>query len=192
MNPAGAVTLSDHRLVLGCPGDDLVAEIVAACQDPALHRWLSVLPDPYTQADGVAFVRHCAEHWALGTQNVFAITASGDGHLLGMVALHDIVDLTAPGGGMADVGFWAVAAERGQGIVPDALRLVCEYGFTVLGLARIQWQAQVGNTASLQVARKVGFVFEGTCRRRLLVADARVDCWLAGLLPEDLRRGDVR
>ena len=187
VNPAPVVTLSDSRLLLRCPTPELVAEIAAACQDRELHRWLEALPDPYTEADATTFVLRCAERWADGTENVFAITASDGGRLLGMIGLHDIAHLSSPGGGMAEVGFWVVAGERGRQIMPDALRLVCGYGFSELRLARIEWQAEVGNTSSLRAAQKVGFAWEGTCRRRLLHVSERVDGWLGGLLPEDLR-----
>jgi RimJ/RimL family protein N-acetyltransferase len=187
VNPDTAVTLSDSRLLLRCPTVDLVPEIAAACQDRELHRWLEALPDPYSEADAASFVQRCAATWAENTENVFAITSRGDGHLLGMIGLHDISNLTAPGGGMAEVGFWVVTAERGRGIMPDALRLVCGYGFAELRLARIEWQAEVGNAASLRAAQKVGFRLEGTCRRRLLHVGERVDGWLGGLVPEELR-----
>jgi RimJ/RimL family protein N-acetyltransferase len=187
VNPASAVTLSDPRLVLRCPDPSLAPQITQACQDRDLHRWLAALPDPYTEADALAFVERCAQKWADGSEFVWAITAADDGRLLGTIDLHKVADLTAPGGGMAEVGYWVVAAERGQGIMPDALRLVCRYGFDELRLARIEWQAEVGNIASRRAAEKVGFGFEGTCRRRLLHVGERVDGWLAGLLPEELR-----
>jgi RimJ/RimL family protein N-acetyltransferase len=187
VNHPEPVTLSDGELVLRCPTPDQVPAITAACQDRELHRWLEALPDPYTEASAVAFVRMCEDNWANGKENVFAVTAAGDARLLGMIGLHDISNLTAPGGGMAEVGFWTVTAERGRGVVPRALRLVCGYGFQELRLARIEWQAEVGNTSSRRAVEKVGFVFEGTCRRRLLHVGNRVDGWLGGLLPEELR-----
>lgn len=181
------VTLSDGDLVLRCPTPAQVPEITAACQDRELHRWLEALPDPFTEASAGAFVQMCTENWVSGKEYVFAISAADECRLLGMIGLHDLVQLTAPGGGMAEVGFWTVTAERGRGIIPKALRLVCAYGFDELGLARIEWQAEVGNLSSLRAAEKVGFVFEGTCRRRLLHVGNRVDGWLGGLLPEELR-----
>lgn len=181
------ITLSDGELVLRCPSPDLVPAIHAACQDREMHRWLEALPDPYTEADAEAFVQACESSWASGAENVFAVTAADDGRLLGMIGLHDIKQLTAPAGGMAEVGFWVVAAERGRGVIPKALRLVCRYGFEELRLARIEWQAEVGNVSSLRAAEKVGFVFEGTCRRRLLHVGERVDGWLGGLIAEELR-----
>ena len=187
MHPSAPVTLSDGRILLRRPGPELVSQITAACQDRALHRWLEALPDPYTEADANEFVAHCAAGWASSTEMVFAVTSVTDGRLLGMVGLHDLSNLTAAGGGMAEIGFWTVEAERGRGVITDAARLVCRYGFTELGLARIEWQAEVGNQASLRVAQKVGFTLEGTCPARLLHVGSRVDGWLAGLLPGDLR-----
>jgi RimJ/RimL family protein N-acetyltransferase len=181
------VTLSDGDVILRCPSPDQVPAITAAYQDRELHRWLEALPDPYTEASAEEFVRRCADNWATGKENVFAVSAAADGRLLGVIGLHDISNLTAAGGGMAEVGFWTAAAERGRGMLPKALRLVCRYGFDELGLARIEWQAEVGNMSSLRAAEKVGFVLEGTCRRRLLHVGDRVDGWLGGLLPEELR-----
>jgi RimJ/RimL family protein N-acetyltransferase len=187
VNHPQPVTLSDGELILRCPDSDQIPAIAAACQDRELHRWLEALPDPYTEASADAFVRACQDNWRTGKENVFAITAADDGRLLGTIGLHDLSNLTVPGGGMGEVGFWTVTAERGHGVIPKALRLVCRYGFEELGLARIEWQAEVGNVSSLRAVEKVGFTFEGTCRRRLLHLGNRVDGWLGGLLPDELR-----
>jgi len=68
-----------------------------------------------------------------------------------------------------------------------AARLVCRWGFEDLGLQRIEWWAGVGNEGSWRVAEKVGFTREGTCRRRLPHRETRLDGWVAGLLPGELR-----
>jgi RimJ/RimL family protein N-acetyltransferase len=69
----------------------------------------------------------------------------------------------------------------------DAARLVCRFAFEVLGLQRVEWWARVGNEGSRRVAEKLGFTMEGTCRARLLHRGERVDGWVGGLLPGDLR-----
>ena len=63
---------------------------------------------------------------------------------------------------MREVGFWMAPWARGRGIMTDAVRLVCRWGFADLGLGRIEWWANVGNDASRRVAEKVGFTMEGT------------------------------
>jgi RimJ/RimL family protein N-acetyltransferase len=47
----------------------------------------------------------------------------------------------------------------------------------------------VGNEGSRRVAQKLGFTMEGTCRARLLHRGERVDAWVGGLLPGELRPG---
>ena len=117
-------------------------------------------------------------------EHVFAITDAGDGRLLGMIGLHDLRHLDHPAGGIGEVGFWVVAAERGRGVAADAaLRWSAGTGSTSCGLARIEWQAEVGNWGSLRVAEKVGFGFEGTCPRRLIHVGERVDGWLGRPAP---------
>lgn len=77
-------------------------------------------------------------------------------------------------------------AARGRGYMPAALAALSAWGFTTLGLARIEWKAHVGNTASRRVAEKAGFAFEGTARGGLQHRGERVDVWMAALLPKDL------
>jgi RimJ/RimL family protein N-acetyltransferase len=180
------VTLSDGNLVLRCPTADLTEQIYAACQDREMHRWLENLPDPYTREDAAEFVDRAPRMWAENVEHVFAITAADDDRLLGMIGLHDLRQLDHPTGGIGEVGYWVVKAERGRGVAKGAVRLVCRYGFDELRLARIEWQAEVGNEASRRTAESVGFVVEGTCPRRLIHVSERVDGWLAGLLPEQL------
>jgi RimJ/RimL family protein N-acetyltransferase len=64
--------------------------------------------------------------------------------------------------------------------------LACEWGFTELGLGRIEWQAYVENAASRRVAEKVGFHIEGLVRQRLVQRGVRRDAYIGSLLPGEL------
>ncbi|MGH8894390.1 MAG: GNAT family N-acetyltransferase [Actinomycetes bacterium] len=174
------VELSDDRLVLRLPTPDDVDAITDACQDEELQRWIPV-PVPYEREHAVDFVNSRPERWAADDgEMTFAVTDAADGRLLGMVGLH------ARDATMREIGFWTAPWARGTGVMTDAARLVCRFGFEVLGLARIEWWAGVGNDASWRVAEKLGFLREGTCRARLLHRGERLDGWVAGLLPGDL------
>jgi RimJ/RimL family protein N-acetyltransferase len=106
--------------------------------------------------------------------------------VLASVALHHVDRKDA----LAQVGYWCAAFARGQGVTASAVRAVCRWGFGGLGLGRIEWYAEVGNTASRRVAEKAGFTIEATLRSRLARRDGtRADAWLAGLLPNDLADG---
>ena len=177
------VELSDDRLLLRLPVPGDVDDITRACQDPELQRWIPV-PVPYTRADGEQWVEDTRRSWAEDRELRWVIVEHRAGApmsgILGAIGLH------ARDPTMREVGYWMAPWARGQGIMTDAVRLVCAWGFAELGLGRIEWWANVGNYASRRVAEKAGFTMEGTVRARLLHRGERVDGWGAGLLPGDL------
>jgi RimJ/RimL family protein N-acetyltransferase len=177
------VELLDDRLVLRMPAEADIDAITQACQDPEIQRWVPV-PVPYERAHAAQFVASRPERWAADDgEMTFAVTDARDGRLLGMVGLH------AHDATMREIGFWTAPWARGQGVMTAAARLVCQFGFEVLGLQRVEWWASVGNQASRRVAEKLGFTLEGTCRGRLLHRGERVDAWVGGLLVGELRSG---
>ncbi len=69
--------------------------------------------------------------------------------------------------GCAEIGFWLEHAHRGQNLMPEALRAVLRYGFTEMGLTRIEALCQPANVASERVLIKIGMQKEGVIRGRL-------------------------
>ncbi|MFB9239759.1 GNAT family N-acetyltransferase [Plantactinospora siamensis] len=184
---------SQPELFAAAPGGELrlrqLAEqdldgIVAACRDAETIRWTTV-PDPYSRAHAEDFVRRKAvAAWRDGTAAYFAVTDRWNDYL-GSIDLR--IRPTDPQTGT--VGFMMRPEARGRGHLPAALAALAAWGFTSLDLARIEWQAHVGNAASRRAAEKVGFRFEGTQRAALAHRGHRVDAWTASLLPEDLLDG---
>lgn len=165
---------------LRAPEERDVDAVVTACQDPETLRWTTV-PDPYGRGDAEFFVGpHTRGRWERGDGAVFAVADSTDRYV-GSMELR--ISLGDPA--VADVGFMVTPAARGLGYAPAALAALCAFGFTSLGLARIEWRANVGNTASRRVAEKAGFVMEGTTRGGVAHRDERIDAWVAALLPRD-------
>jgi RimJ/RimL family protein N-acetyltransferase len=179
----GPVTLTDGRLLLRPPQPADVPAITEACQDELTARFVPV-PVPYTEEHARTFVEQRPERWqAEDGEMTWAITdadGSMGGRLLGMVGLH------ARDASMREIGFWVAPWARGRGVMTDAARLVLRFGFDVLHLERIEWQAVAGNDASRRVAEKLGFRMEGTRRAGLLHRGERLDAWVAGLLPGEL------
>jgi RimJ/RimL family protein N-acetyltransferase len=139
------------------------------------------IPWPYREPDAREFVEQIAPRgWAAGTDAAFAVLDATTGALLASVGLHDLDGRD----GIARVVFWCAASARGRGVATSAVRAACRWGFAALGLGRIEWYAEVGNTASRRVAEKAGFTMEATLRSRLVRRDgSRADAWLARLLP---------
>ena len=154
--------------------------VVTACRDAATQRW-TTLPASYRRGDAEGFLRHCRTSWADGSAACFVIADADDAYA-GTIYLR----LSATDPLAADVGFMTAPHARGRGYQPAALVALSAWGFTSLGLGRVEWAANVGNTASRRVAEKAGFVFEGTRRAALTHRGERVDVWVAALTATDL------
>ncbi|MEQ4304920.1 GNAT family N-acetyltransferase [Plantactinospora sp. B6F1] len=155
--------------------------IVATCRDPESIRWTTV-PDPYQRSDAEYFVHEYSRTvWRRGTGAVFAI-ADGSDRYSGVMELR-----ISPGDPLVgDLGYLVAPWSRGRGYCPAAAAAVAAWGFTALDLARLEWRANVGNTASRRAAQKAGFTIEGTARHALSHRGNRVDAWVGALLPDDL------
>jgi len=181
------VELTDDRLLLRPWRPDDVDAVYEACLDPQVQRWTTV-PSPYARADAEAFVCESSPAgWAAGEAATFGIFDRETRRLLGSIALMHLTEGDVPDGGRAEIGFWCAPWARGRGVITDAARLLCRCGFEELGLARIDWYAEVGNHASRRVAEKVGFTVEGVQRQRLVNRGERRDGWVGGLLRGELR-----
>ncbi|GAA3303124.1 hypothetical protein GCM10020295_50890 [Streptomyces cinereospinus] len=88
--------------------------------------------------------------------------------------------------GVAEIGFWTTRCHRGRGYMTEAARAASRWVFADQCVDRLEWRAEVGNTASRAVAEKAGFTVEGTLRAALNNNGVRRDCWVGSLLPSDL------
>ena len=86
---------------------------------------------------------------------------------VGMISFHDIQPLHA----RADLGFWIVKKYRNMGYATKAAKAMIEYGFSSLGLERIQAMCSVENTASARVLEKAGME-----REAILKQYVRLNC----------------
>lgn len=157
-----------------------ISRIAEYCADPAFERFMST-PWPYTTADATWFVHEYAPAaWRDGTELVWAIRRDPDGPLLGTIGLK------LPRG---EIGFWLGAPHRGGGIMSAAVAVVVEAALPPEGgtgplgprvdhLAALHWEAVVGNTASLRVARRAGFAYAGTGPGSVPARTGEVtECW---------------
>lgn len=83
-----------------------------------------------------------------------------------------------PEGAYAEIGFGIVQAMWGQGYMTEACRAVVEYGFSDLGLRRVEARCQITNPASARVLEKIGMKREGMVRGRVHSKAPEEDFWL--------------
>jgi ribosomal-protein-alanine N-acetyltransferase len=92
----------------------------------------------------------------------------------------------------AEVGYEIARQWWGRGLTPEAVLAVIRYGFSVLGLHRIEAGVLPGNHASVRVLQKLGFLEEGTRRDYLHFKGRFHDLLWFSLLETDQPPGPAR
>jgi RimJ/RimL family protein N-acetyltransferase len=154
-----AEPLSDGATVLRPWRESDVANLVALCRDEEITRWTRV-PTVYGITAARAWIAESRALVSDGISAPFAIVAATDGELLGSISLVRFTWEDARG----EVGYLLGREARGQGHATRALRLICAWGFTELGLERIDLYAATGNAPSQRVAERAGFTREAVLR----------------------------
>jgi len=85
----------------------------------------------------------------------------------------------------ASLGIALRPAHRGQGHAVEAIGLLCDYCFDVLGLHRCNIETLADNAAMAATAERCGFRREGTRREAAWIEGAFVDLIEFGLLAQD-------
>jgi RimJ/RimL family protein N-acetyltransferase len=128
---------------------DHVPALLAAADDIAVHRTSSV-PRPI---DAAWFHERLAESGIdPPAARHFAVTIAG--RPVGMTSLKKLEPVRRTG----ELSYWIGSAHQGRGIGTAAARETCQFGFRVLGLARIDAHAlALANPGSIAVLTRLGF-----------------------------------
>jgi len=147
--------ISDGVLTLRLPAGRDVPRLVEACQDPEIPRW-TMVPSPYSEADGRGWVAEAARLAAAGEEWPFLLVGADDG-LLGSVGLVGL-DLER---GSVEIGYWIAPWARGRGLAARGAVLVRDAAVARLGARRAELLIHRDNAASVAVALRAGFVSTG-------------------------------
>jgi len=157
--------IETDRLVLRCydPHD---AELLQEAVDPSIEHLLPWMPwaqhEPQTVDEKVALLRRFRGQFDLDENYVYGIFERDESRLLGGSGLH-----ARGGDGSLEVGYWVRADAVRRGIATEVTAVLTRVVFEVCGLERVDVQVDPANVRSAAVPRKLGFVEEGTLRRRL-------------------------
>jgi RimJ/RimL family protein N-acetyltransferase len=164
------VTLSDDVVTLRPWSRDDAGLMAEACSDPAIRRYNGVLDrlgrptPPLSIVDAEAVIDQFALNWrafaTTGTPSgvAFAIINARSGDLVGCCGVDDWSKTD-----VAQFGYWICASARGRGYATRAVILLTRWLFE-LGAARVFLTIVAENEESVAVARRAGFVYEGTMR----------------------------
>lgn len=147
--------------------------IQRACAHPSTRWGIHLLPRPYLLRHATRFVNQ--KRAAYRNRQSLALAITTDDHsLVGMIELSHFA-LTDR---VAELGYWIVPQYRGNGYATEAARAMCDVGFRVLRLHRIEAGALARNRASIRVLEKAGLRREGILRERARIGRS----WIDGVL----------
>ncbi|HEU5479132.1 MAG TPA: GNAT family protein [Candidatus Tumulicola sp.] len=192
-----AVTLSDGIVTLRSWSRDFAEFMAEASADPAIQRYNSPLdrlgrpPPPLSIMDATAIIDEFALKWrAFSTSGTpsgvaFTIMNAASGELVGCWGVDDWSKAD-----VAQIGYWLAPSARRRGFATRAVILLTRWLFE-LGAARGFLTIVAGNEASIAVAQRAGFVYEGTMRSHGVWQGRRCDVmWFAALPVEWVRKTD--
>jgi [ribosomal protein S5]-alanine N-acetyltransferase len=111
----------------------------------------------------------------------WGITLRGEGRLIGSCSLHNF----DPGFHRVETGYELERASWGKGIMTEAMSAILTYGFTELGLHRVEAIIDIVNDRSKGLLLKLGFTYEGNLRQRYYINDSFEDEYYFGLLKDE-------
>jgi RimJ/RimL family protein N-acetyltransferase len=164
------VTLSDDVVTLRPWSRDDAGFMAEAFADPAIRRFNGVLDrqgrptPPLSVVDAEDVIDEFALNWHSFSRSempsgvAFAIMDVKSGDLVGCCGVDDWSKAD-----VVQIGYWIGASARGHGYATRAVILLTRWLFE-LGAARVFLTIVAENEASVAVACRAGFVYEGTMR----------------------------
>jgi RimJ/RimL family protein N-acetyltransferase len=193
-----ALTLSDGLVTLRPWSSGDARFMAEASADPAIRRYngshdrLGHPTPPLSTTDADALIDQFASNWrafaATGTPSgvAFAVLDGRSDELVGCCGVDNWSKED-----VAQFGYWIAPHARGHGYATQAVILITRWLFDV-GAARVFVTIVAGNEGSVAVARRAGFVYEGTMRAHGVWQGKRCDVMWFAALPHEwvMRRPD--
>ncbi|RIH60845.1 N-acetyltransferase [Streptomyces sp. SHP22-7] len=185
------ISISTERLVLRPLDEDDAPALAAMMNDEQVAAWTHV-PQPFTEQAARTWIgEYAPAERTAGRGLDLAVTEFLTQRLVGVIQLTktnwhvrstELSYIVAP---------WA----RGEGYASEAALATAQWLFGDQKLERIELRTAADNTASQQVAQKIGCISEGVLRNACIArvrteengwTDVRTDFIVWSLLPEDL------
>jgi ribosomal-protein-serine acetyltransferase len=178
----------DASLILRTPAiAEAYYELLVANHE-RLAQWEPWLGQAPTLEGTRTFLEKACHNWLDGSELpvAIAIREEDNWQLVGSVELH-INRYTRIG----EIGCWIDAAYEGHGLATKAVAAILDEAFGPLGLDRVALHIVADNERSRAVARRLGFVEEGTLRKGAAFPAERHDEIIYGLLAAEWRNSTI-
>ncbi|HET6857037.1 MAG TPA: GNAT family N-acetyltransferase [Streptomyces sp.] len=185
------ISISTDRLVLRPFDDSDIPALTEMMNDEMVTAWTSA-PHPYTTRDAERWVRRIAPaERTQGRGIALCVTEFLTQRLVGTVHLKHTDWRTRA----TEIGYVTAPWARGEGYATEAVLAMAQWIFRDQRFERLELRTAADNTASQQVAQKIGCISEGILRNAWIArsqtqdggwTDIRTDLIVWSLLPEDL------
>lgn len=122
------------------------------------------------EEDAEVVIRRLIADWQLRNLFIFGVWEKGTGNYVGETYLAN-ADWHVP---CIELGYFVVKESTGKGIATEAARATIRFAFEHLGVSRVELQCAADNEASIRVAERCGFHYEGRLRQRNRKKDGTV------------------
>ncbi|MEU0053687.1 GNAT family N-acetyltransferase [Streptomyces sp. NPDC006309] len=185
------ISISTERLVLRPFDEDDVPALAEMMNDEQVIAWTTV-PHPYTEAHAHEWITRSAPDERTGGRGiVLAVTEFLTQRLVGTVHLKNTDRRIRS----SEIAYVIAPWARGEGYASESVLAIAEWLFHDQKFERLELRTAAGNTASQQVAQRIGCISEGVLRNAWIArartgngywTEVRTDVILWSLLPEDL------
>lgn len=169
--------LRTERLLLRPLRESDAPALFAIFADPRVSRYLS-RPAWSNMALAHERIARDIEAMEAGRYACFGVEQASDARLIGECSLFNFQQQSR----RAEVGYTLAFDAWGRGYMNEALVSLLGFGFSQLGLNRVEADIDPRNLASARSLERLGFVKEGHLRERWIVAGEVSDSGLYGLL----------
>ena len=147
-----------------------------------LREWLPWLDTQQSVVDSLQFIRLMRDQFRQNESMTVGIWYRDT--LSGVIGYHRFVWMNRS----SMIGYWLASDRQGKGIVTEACREMVDYGFSRLGLHRIEIKCATGNRKSCAIPERLGFVNEGIARNGEWLYDRYVDLVVYSMLAPDWKK----
>jgi len=144
-----------------------------------LGRWLPFVDQTNTIRDSESYIRNVILNRDATLNEVYTIWYKGE--FSGTIGFHNTDRVNEK----TEIGYWLVANMTGKGIITRSCLQLVSIAFEMMRMNRICIKCANGNTASENVALRLGFGFEGIERNGERFHDHFLDLKVFSLLREE-------
>lgn len=172
------LTTERLRLRQDEPGD--AEDLYAMLSDEETTRYYG--SEPYQSLDEAReYIRLRRDDYAERKAIRWGITLKDDNRFIGSCGFRQFDE----GFHRAETGYVLNRAYWGKGLMAEAVSAILTYGFTEMGLHRIEAVIDIANERSKNLLLKLGFHYEGNLRQRFVFRGGFEDEHYFGLLRDE-------